>query len=217
MASEVGICNSALRYLRATSINSLNEQSVNAEYCRDAYPELRDRLLQQYEWSFATRVRPLSLLEDDEITNYEYVYQYPSDCLKIRRVFLEDNCPSSGRASRFRSDLTGTYYDDIRTQRIEYEVFSIEQRTVIASNIEDLHARYIYNVTDPNQFSDAFRAALAYFLAAELAVAIIGVDRGAGLAERYYQMFQRMKTEAQVIDQNQERVTLPDSELVTVR
>ena len=42
MASEVEICNLALSNIRAGSINSLTEGSLQAQICKLKYPILRD-------------------------------------------------------------------------------------------------------------------------------------------------------------------------------
>ena len=215
MASEVGICNSALRHLRAGSINSLDERSVNGEYCRDAYPELRDVVLQVFEWSFATRSRALSLLDAVEIVNWKYVYQLPNDSLKIQEVFLDEGDIKSTPSSHFKHDL---HYRQNRDRfRIEYEIQTLNDNKVLVSNTPDLYCRYTEHVTDPNQMPDSFRKALSYLIASELAIAIIGVDRGFRLTEAYYTMYQNYLRDAQVQDVNQSRQTSQESELVTTR
>ena len=85
MASEVEICNLALSNIRAGSINSLNEGSVQAQLCKLKYPILRDRCLREIPWQFNHKIRALAPVTTD-IFNWGYAYSYPVDCLKIHRL-----------------------------------------------------------------------------------------------------------------------------------
>ena len=82
MASDVEICNIALSNIRAGSINSLDENSLQAQQCKLKYALLRDRMLTEVPWTFNRKIRALSVLTT-EIFNWAYAYQYPTDCLKI--------------------------------------------------------------------------------------------------------------------------------------
>ena len=44
MASEIDICNLALGHIRAGTINSLDEGSVQAKQCKLKYPIMRDQI-----------------------------------------------------------------------------------------------------------------------------------------------------------------------------
>jgi len=88
MSSEITICNLALSHIRVGSINALTEASIQAQQCKLLYPILRDSVLENAPWQFATRIVSLAELTDVEVFNFAYAYQYPSDCLKIKRLIL---------------------------------------------------------------------------------------------------------------------------------
>ena len=84
MASEIEICNLALSNIRAGSINSFTEGSLQAQQCNLKYSILRNRVLKE-SWGFNHKIRALSVLTT-EVFNWVYAYQYPTDCLKINRL-----------------------------------------------------------------------------------------------------------------------------------
>ena len=84
MASEIEICNLALGNIRAGSINSFTEGSIQAQQCNLKYSIIRDRCLREIVWSFNRKIEALATLSSVTIFNWAYAYQYPSDCLKIR-------------------------------------------------------------------------------------------------------------------------------------
>ena len=50
--TEVDICNMALGRIRAKSVGTLTENSIQAEKCRIFYPEARDTVLSLVDWPF---------------------------------------------------------------------------------------------------------------------------------------------------------------------
>jgi len=218
MASVVDICNAALRNIRAGSINSLDEGSVASEYCRSTYPELRDQLLQSFNWSFAKCIRPLALLSDVDVLNWEFSYQYPNDCLRIQKLLVDRQNKNIG--FRDRRDVYSNYErntlrdDDFK---IEFEVFTNTGDTIIGANQDELHIQYTKEITDPNQFSDLFRRTLSFYIASELAIPLTGTDRGANLAQYNYQMYEESLRQAKAKEISERGFITRDSEFVTVR
>lgn len=146
MASEVGICNSALIKLGASTIMSLTDGSKNANLCNEQYVKLRDELLRGHTWNFAARRRKLAQLSGTPTFEFDFAYQLPSDWL--RTVSVHDNDAGAG-AVRYR----------------------IEGRTLLSSAAE-IWMRYIHRVTDPNDMPPTFHEALAWRLAVDLAQAV---------------------------------------------
>lgn len=158
--TDVSIVNIALSRLGVTTpitalTDTTSEQAIQANLI---YETVRDSLVSEYPWRFATKHAPLSeVMADLYQTEYSYVYSYPSDCLRILRVYSE-----------------GTEFDD---GRHEHEVYLTdcmccggEEQKVIATDLADAHADYIAQVTDPEQFSPLFADCLSWRLAAELSV-----------------------------------------------
>lgn len=146
MASEVGICNSALIKIGAASIVSLTEGTRNATACNEQYAKLRDGLLRAHLWNFAMGRVKLAQLSGTPVSEFDYHYQLPSDWL--RTVAVHDNDAGQGT--------------------VEYR---IEGRTLL-SDASEIWLKYIKQVTDPNEMTPDFRETLASMMAMELAVPI---------------------------------------------
>ena len=217
MTSEVEICNIALSNIRASSINSLNESSIQAEICKLKYPIMRDRCLREGPWMFNRKIMPLASVTT-EVFNWAYAYSYPLDCLKIRRMigaYEEIPAGSADVASRILDSrvLPNKGY----RRQIPYEVFNFDDEKVIGSDQPDLRIDYAAKITDPNIFSDDFVMALAYLLSAELAIPIVGAELGRALRGDSLQIYGTYLATALALDQNDQYLTPKESEYVTVR
>lgn len=146
MASIVGICNSALIKLGASTIMSLTEGSKNANLANEQFDKLRDELLRSHNWNFATARAKLAQLSDAPAFEFDYGYQLPADWL--RTVSVHDNDAGLGAV-----------------------VYKIEGR-VLLSGASDIYLRYIRRITDPNDMDAAFRETMAWKLATDLALPI---------------------------------------------
>lgn len=217
MASEVEICNLALSNIRAGSINSLDESSVQAQQCKLKYGILRDRCLRETAWQFNRKIRALALTTT-EIFGWAYAYSYPVDCLKIHRLvpsYEEITTDSASAVSRlYDSELITPR--DLRRQ-IPYEVFNFDDSKLIAANDADLRVDFAAKVTDPNLFSDDFIMALSHLLASELAIPIAGGEAGRALRGDSLQMYNRYLSSAAVSDLNDKYLGTAESEYITAR
>ena len=146
MASIVGICNSALIKLGASTIMALTEGSKNANLCNEQFDKQRDDLLRGHNWNFATARQQLAQLATAPVFGFDHAYQLPSDWL--RTVTAYDNDAGLGSAR-----------------------YKIEGRMLLSS-ADAIYLRYIHQVTDPNEMDAAFRETLAWKIAADLALPI---------------------------------------------
>lgn len=146
MASEVGICNSALMKIGATTITSLTEGSKNANACNEQYAKLRDDLLRSHTWNFATKRVKLAQLASTPTFEFDFEYQLPADWL--RTVAVYDNSAGTGVVP-----------------------YRIEGLSLLADATE-AWLRYVRRVDDPNDMPADFRQTLSALLARELAVPI---------------------------------------------
>lgn len=202
MTSEVDICNIALANIRAATINSLNEQSLQAQNCKLFYPLLRDQLLEDTSWNFSRSVKPLSLLTSESFS-WAYVYKYPSDCLKINKLIPN--------YAGVRDNTFGT------NSKVEYEVQIIDDVKVIVSDVADLRIDYRSKVTNPNLFTNQFKMTLSHLLASEIAVPIIGAEMGRQLRSDSFQIYTRYLNAAIASNSNERHIKVPESEFITVR
>ena len=217
MASEVEVCNLALSNIRAGSINSFNEGSVQAQNCKLKYPILRNRCLREIPWQFNHKLRALAPVTTD-IFNWAYAYSYPVDCLKINRLVASfEGIPtgSSQVASRLL-DSTVMNLKDVRRQ-IPYEVFNFDDSKVIGSDQPELRIDFAAKVTDPNLFSDDFIMALSHLLASEVAIPIVGAELGRALRKDSLQLYQKYLNSAIANDMNDQYLLPGESDFVTIR
>lgn len=146
MASDVGICNSALIKLGVgipiTAIDP-SDGTKNANLCSEQYAKLRDDLLRAHDWNFAVKRVKLGQLSDTPAFGFDFAYQLPSDWIKTLLV-----SPSISDSAAVR--------------------YAIEGRTIL-SNSSDIYLRYISRITDPNVMDASFREALAWRIAIDLA------------------------------------------------
>lgn len=150
MASQIEICNMALRSLGLTAITSFDDARQEARDCALFYEPCRDSVLRAYYWGFAQKTRALNLLTlpDNESTYYSYAYLYPVDCLKLRKIYAEGG------------DYTPVPYELRRISTGEQ---------AILCNTASAMALYTRAVSDPTWFDPLFIEALSYFLASKLA------------------------------------------------
>jgi len=172
MTSEVAICNAALAKVSNNRIASLTEGSTAGDLCNEMYGRIRDRLLRRHLWNFNKRRVKLARLSEAPVFGWTYAYQLPSDWLRNIAV---------------HADAAG---------RNPSQAYQVEGRRILADH-EDIWLVYGARVTDPNEFDEMFREALAYALAVELAVPLA---KSATLRDRMAEAFETFALEAQTID-----------------
>lgn len=216
MTSEVEICNMALSQLRAGSINSLNESSLQAQQCKLWYPICRDQVLEDAPWQFAHSIKPLALLTT-EIFNWSYVYQYPTDCHKINYLI-----PNYELFTGQEDPIYFYGYDlyrgfpDLKAP-IEYKIYNIENNRVIAANVSDLRIDYRMKIENPNLFSNQFVMALSHLIASKIAIAVVGYKDGQSMKKDNLSEYRAHLAEALANDFNEQYTNQIDSEFITAR
>ena len=217
MASEVEICNIALSNVRAGSINSLTEGSLQAQQCKLKYFLLRDRLLAEIPWSFNRQIKALSVLTT-EIFNWTYAYQYPVDCLKIHRLVGKHEQLLNADADVVSRLLDSQLLPlrDLRTQ-IPYEVFNFDDNRTIGTNEANLRVDYASKIINPNLFSIDFILAFSHLLSSEIAIPIVGVENGRQLRNDSLQLYKQYLDAAIANDMNDQYDTPALSEFETIR
>ena len=190
MASEIQICNLALSRLGGYRIQSFNDSSKEARECALHYPLMRDSVLEDHDWDFA-RKRILVALLYETYTGWAYAYQYPTDCLTIRKILGEADT------------VNGISFDEETSTpklgQAEYEVISSAtlNRRIILTDKADAELVYTARVTDPNMFSSLYIDAAAWRLASDLAIPLKGKpDLQATLVKFYMGTLAKAKASA---------------------
>ena len=81
---SVTICNMALMAAGIPPITSFDETNDNAKLCKSFYPVLRDRVLRDHSWSFATSYLVLQqMAEKSPDPEYPFVAALPGDIIRV--------------------------------------------------------------------------------------------------------------------------------------
>ncbi len=86
MVSEVSIANQALGFLGSNPIISFDEPSTSAQLMRDQYPFIRDAVMTEMAWTFAT-ARETSITADKSEWGDKFSHPVPLDWLQVLRVY----------------------------------------------------------------------------------------------------------------------------------
>ena len=153
--SIVGIVNLALRRVGVARIVSLiakTPQAIDADAC---WEYIRDIVLQTKDWKFAKRRYkcPQSVITPQY--NWDYAYGLPEGFLRLCREDKDDSpVYPAGYPYKFETLSDGNLYilSDYNNAN------------------DDFYITYILKITDPEKYFPAFIDALAWRLAAELAI-----------------------------------------------
>lgn len=143
MISEVSICNQALSWVGARQISSLDEPSSEAEWCKNNYDFLRDTVLEERMWTFAT-TRDSSTTADRDEWDLWFKHRLPEEWLAVYRVFSD---PQARRNTEWARE--GEW---------------------ILSSSATVYMWGLRRIVDTNKFTMLFVQALAARMAAEMAI-----------------------------------------------
>lgn len=188
MPSEVDHANMALyRVGSSIRITSLDEKVERTEAVRQAgfwYPIVRDQVLASAPWGFARKSVALASVTDTTFPGWQFVYQYPSDCLQGAAV-----CDAGG----LRTSAAWLSWWGCRTGFVAPKVpFQVGSRAdgnsnVIMTDLSQAYLYYIFRQKVTATFTALFSDALAWKLGAELGSA---VNANAARVQRCLQMYQ---------------------------
>lgn len=168
-ASVTSICNEALALVGAERINAIGDSNDRARACADHYEAARDEVLESYDWNCAGALASLAADPDAPDWGFDYRYQQPAGCLKVREINGE-------------RDFGDTY--------------KVLGRYIHTDAGEPLEIRYTAVVSDVTQMPPSLRSVIAARLAAKIAYAVTGkANLGEGL-ERLYRVRRREATRA---------------------
>lgn len=156
MASVVSICNLALNLIGQRSITSLSENTNASRACNLIYDTIRDSVLRDNNWNFASITEELTLLSNETIPGWDFIYVYPVKSLAVRKIIQEGDT------------------EDQLPHPYSTPLAPTSKQRCIATNVEYAYAEYTYQVTDPNLYDGTFIDALSFRLASSLAQSIAG-------------------------------------------
>lgn len=202
MTTQLDICNMALRHIASTGgqiANLATERSKEAQACRLFYPQVRDEVLRDFPWPFATRITPLALVEEDPTSEWLFAYRYPANCASFRRLLT----PSSLAMSFFNAPVVRY---PMRNARLRFRISRDDVGKLIYSNEDAPYGEWTEQLDNPEDYSADFVAAVSWKLAAYIAPSVAGGDQfklGDRALQVYMSMIARAKQNA-ANEENQE-------------
>lgn len=155
IATEEDIVNLALSRIGAKSISDLdNDTTVEAVQSRLVYYNARDSLMRAHPWNFLTLRVQLTDSASDPVFGWDEGYLLPSDFLRLISVHATDD------------------NDDQPPYRLEKQSLSSVLTNVLLINSSTCYIRYVYKELDPSKWIADFQDALAWLVAAELALSM---------------------------------------------
>jgi len=160
--SDIDIANMAISHVGASSdIESFNEKSTEAIQCKTWYDQSRLMALAAFDWGFARR-RLTAALHGDTISEtatdplagvWGYRYEYPADCVKMRKIQKSTAPP-----------------DDLVPFNIETSLDG-QEKTVL-TDMEDAVFVYTFDQKGTELFNPMFIQAFSHLLASQIAFAV---------------------------------------------
>lgn len=163
MASQSSTANLALGHLGfGTEVaNLITDKSEEATALRRFHDEALEITLRDFNWGFAKAWIDLALVEEFDETStvkgYTYSYRYPTDCLKIRRIW-----------SGMRNETLH--------KKIRYEIASDVSGRLIYTDLETPSMEYTKSITDYNIFPSDFIMAFSLRWALYVPNRLLGGD-----------------------------------------
>jgi hypothetical protein len=173
-------------------------------------------LLRDVPWQFGHKVKALAVLSDD-LFNWAYTYQYPSDCLQINRLMINFEEVGQGGDAFFSRFLDRGLPQPNLRQQVKYEILNVDGNRVIGANESELRIDYRAKITDPNLFDSQFIMVISHLLSSEVAIPIVGTEKGRQLRSDELTIYKEFLKAAVASNLNEQYHPPSDSEFVSIR
>jgi hypothetical protein len=123
-----------------------------------------------YEWPFAIARKALAVVDEPNLTPYDYAYALPTDNLRLLDL-LDDQSFNRIQTAGYR---LGGYYPDSNIYYINRMVsntrdpFYVIEGTRLYTDLTPCYAKYIRRLETVSQFPELFASALIFSLAAKV-------------------------------------------------
>lgn len=153
--TTVQIANLALDHIRAGSIESFTEASVEARAIKLWFDTCRREVLERHDWAFARKRLALATHSEDPPEGvWSFRYQHPTDCISMRRL----------------RNPAGEQADPVPFA----EEAATDGTRSILTNLDDAIGVYTYDCTNPLVYTPSFVVAFSHCLAWRTAFRITG-------------------------------------------
>ncbi len=164
MSQRVDVANQALTFLGARPITGFEDETVEALLVKTHYGPCRDTMLEDAEWTFATRQFVPARLEDDPIRGFEMQFAVPAECIRVTGVY------PANRGST--NPLPQYAHRDMREREVRHEQQVNARGTLVILADEEIVCKGVFRSDGEGQFPPSFAKALSFYLAYTIAPAL---------------------------------------------
>jgi len=118
MATQVNICNLALRRLGASVITAIDDGSKNADHCNAFWDYILDEVLEDYSWNFAQKIVTLNFTSG-------FGYYVDTDAKTISAASQADPCEMTVTSHGWSVGHTIYIYDVVGMTELNEHVYEI--------------------------------------------------------------------------------------------
>lgn len=162
ITTTVELANHALTAIGADRIATLTEASESARAVNLFWEQARDVVLRAFPFSVAVRRAELAAVADDSLSNYDYKFAYPANCLRLVEL-----------------------YDSTGDELVSLEDY-VREGGYIRCDSETVQAKYITNNIDVADMPDYLSIAIAYKLAGMIAFRLTAGMNIKGMVDQEY-------------------------------
>ncbi len=105
MAASIDIINAALSKLGEQALTSVTDQSPAGRLANRTYEDIRDALLREFPWNFATKRASLAADPVAPVWEFSFSYNLPSDSLRLVRINNEFDANWRNEGGAILTDL----------------------------------------------------------------------------------------------------------------
>ena len=151
--NKLDICNRALLMLKRNFITSLQEESLDANYCNFLYDKIKTEVLTMYPWHCALKKICLECIESKGSLDYPYTFKLPKLLLKVVYVnnttdyqkvgdllFCKSNTIDLIYIANILEENLDSYIAYLITLKLAFELsFSLENDMSVSNNLKKLY------------------------------------------------------------------------------
>jgi len=141
MPTDIQIVNNALRKLGEQPISSLSGTSETEKIAGDSYTYIRDALLSEFPWNFATRRTAINAFASAPVWGFARKYALPTDLLRLIEVENNFDHPYKVEDGWILTDLESPI-------NIKY-VYTIQETQMTPAFVEALSSRLAFEWARP--------------------------------------------------------------------
>jgi hypothetical protein len=195
--NQTAICNLALlRIGISQQIADITDNSTQARACNAVYENCVRTMLRERPWTFAVRQVSLSLVGENQIADWYYTYRYPTDYITVNRVLPATLTDSTDLSVYVTQDR------ELDPQTYPFKLGSDSGGRLIHTDVPDAIAEGTVYIADTTIFDPMFANALAWYIAAEIALSL---TKNQNLYGNAFQQYQAMASEGFASGMNEQK------------